>query len=348
MTEGKIRKSNIELLRIIAMLMIVTSHYCVHGNQFCNAFKMNFDGIFIHSGILGNLGVDIFFMISGYFLSKSQKPFKLHKALSLIFQVWLYSTSIALFLTLVFKLDIGKANLIKALFPTTFYEYSFFTVYLLIYALSPFLNLVINNISKKEYLVLIAAFLLFVSLPETLLGRMYLDSYVIDGITCYFIGGGITYLKLPSRKWRNLLIIAVSWIALGIVDSFLHNMSSQFDGIHFYSRIAIPTLLIAATLLSWFESANIKQNECINFFAKHTFGIFLIHDNNYVRDLLWKRLLDNSNYHGLILVVDCLICVVLVFVCCALLDVIRSLVQDKLEKLITWGYRKLRLPIIEL
>ena len=194
MSEVKQRKSNIELLRIIAMLMIVSSHYCVHGSQYKTALQsLNFDGIFLHSVILGNLGVDIFFMISGYFLSKSERPFKLHKALSLWLQVWMYSISIAIIL-LLFNMNIGKTEFIKSIFPTTFFQYDFFTVYLLIYFLSPFLNLLLKNLVRREFMILIFILILFVSVPETLLGRAYLDSYVLDAVICY-----IVFRNLESR-----------------------------------------------------------------------------------------------------------------------------------------------------
>ena len=71
MVEGKIlrkRNSNFEILRIIAIIMIIMHHYAVHSgflwnNQITtNRIIINFFQMF------GKLGVCLFIMISGYFL----------------------------------------------------------------------------------------------------------------------------------------------------------------------------------------------------------------------------------------------------------------------------------------
>ena len=69
------RESNFELLRILAMLMIVASHYAVHGIGFDNwttgSLVNRWCIAFFFSG--GEIGVALFFMISGYFLIIKEK-----------------------------------------------------------------------------------------------------------------------------------------------------------------------------------------------------------------------------------------------------------------------------------
>ena len=64
----KLRFSNIELLRIISMLMVILSHYYCHGNfpedSFLSANKIVMQ--LLSCG--GKIAVDIFVIISGYFL----------------------------------------------------------------------------------------------------------------------------------------------------------------------------------------------------------------------------------------------------------------------------------------
>ena len=77
------RQSNIELLRIITMIMIVAHHFSVHGNfDFpINTVTINRLWIqFIQIG--GKIGVDVFVLISGYFLITADS-LKINKAIKM-------------------------------------------------------------------------------------------------------------------------------------------------------------------------------------------------------------------------------------------------------------------------
>jgi hypothetical protein len=77
------RKSNFELLRIIAMLMIVASHLGVHGVKhvlFPNLANVAYNGGTFANKIFvsfcstgGSIGVALFFMISGFFSCRKEK-----------------------------------------------------------------------------------------------------------------------------------------------------------------------------------------------------------------------------------------------------------------------------------
>lgn len=68
------RNSNIELLRIICALMIVAHHYSLHGM----GAAWNYDYVPLAKmyveflGMFGKLAVNVFFIISGYFLVNSK------------------------------------------------------------------------------------------------------------------------------------------------------------------------------------------------------------------------------------------------------------------------------------
>ena len=70
------RKSNIELLRILAMIMIIAHHYCLYGGW------NKISGLSLNNAILdfliigGKVGVAIFILIAGYFGIKSEFNFK--------------------------------------------------------------------------------------------------------------------------------------------------------------------------------------------------------------------------------------------------------------------------------
>ena len=107
----KQRSSNLELLRIISMFLIVMHHYAVHGGFQLLEKDLSLNKIIIQilSGG-GQLGVNLFILISGYFLIDSE--FKINKLLKLIFETFFYSVIILLFIVSKSNLNIGIKDII--------------------------------------------------------------------------------------------------------------------------------------------------------------------------------------------------------------------------------------------
>ena len=64
------RNSAVETLRIFAMALIVLSHACVHSRFDLSSMGFGFNRLFVQWGCLGDLGVILFVLISGYFLCR--------------------------------------------------------------------------------------------------------------------------------------------------------------------------------------------------------------------------------------------------------------------------------------
>ena len=76
METKKIRESNLELLRIISMISIFIYHYCVHGGILeVGSYTIN-KSVALFFSIGGRVGVNIFILIMGYFMVKSQFKIK--------------------------------------------------------------------------------------------------------------------------------------------------------------------------------------------------------------------------------------------------------------------------------
>ena len=121
------RNSNIEILRILCMFLIVLHHVVVHGLAYGNGTLNSTASITINQFIIklmsmgGKMGVDLFVLISGYFLVNSK--FKLKKVFELESQVLTYSVGIALILFSLGISDITLKNIIKSIFPITYNSY---------------------------------------------------------------------------------------------------------------------------------------------------------------------------------------------------------------------------------
>lgn len=89
---NKTRNSNLELYRIIVMLLIVAHHYVVNSGlgEVLQENPLSGRSIFFYLfGAWGKTGINCFVMITGYFMCKSQ--ITLHKFLKLLFEVLFYN-----------------------------------------------------------------------------------------------------------------------------------------------------------------------------------------------------------------------------------------------------------------
>ena len=112
------RQSNIELLRIVAMVMIVASHFGVHGG-FNYGEEISLNSVWItFFGSGGKLGVDIFMLISGYFAVMSTR-FRFSRVLRLWLQGFFYAVGIYLVLVLTKMVKFKTVDLLLNFIPVS-------------------------------------------------------------------------------------------------------------------------------------------------------------------------------------------------------------------------------------
>ena len=89
-----LRSSNLELYRIVCMLMIVAHHYVVNSGLFASGGPMVSNPISANTlylallGAWGKVGINCFLMITGYFMCTSH--ITVRKFIKLILQIYLY------------------------------------------------------------------------------------------------------------------------------------------------------------------------------------------------------------------------------------------------------------------
>ena len=325
----KKRNSSIELLRIIAMIFIVLSHYSVHGGFKLELINNDLNRCFLQVITLGNLGVDIFVLISGYFIIKSKYSFK--KIIQLIAQVLFYS--ILLYAIFIFSgnTTFSIKNFIKAIFPTIFQEYWFFTTYIILYIFTPYINKFLNHISRNIHFRLIIIMVVIWSIIPTFTPSDMYGNVVVQFFMLYLIGAYIRLypdnLLIRNKTTSRMLIVVCTILLLlstVILDS-MHKYSSDL-----YSRSSILIVGLAIGILTMFLKINIPYNKIINIICGCTFGVYLIHENNYVRSWLWIDFLKNYSYaDSEFLIIRIILSVIIVFVVCTIIEFLRKKLIEK-------------------
>lgn len=134
----KTRNSSIELLKIIAIVLIIISHAVPYGNfsnydAYIDLNHASADGNVVILAILRNLGSVgncIFIICSSWFLLNSNKVNK-KKILKLIIDSFIISITILLLIFIFSDYNVSLTEIIKSFFPITFNVNWFLTCYLL-------------------------------------------------------------------------------------------------------------------------------------------------------------------------------------------------------------------------
>ena len=124
----KKRNSNVEILRIISMTMILISHYSINTGVVLFEMPITFNRIMLEALKLGNIGVIIFLLITGYYGVKKEKAFQFKKIFNLYLQVLFYSIMIYFIFVLFGQEKLTLKGLLLNIFPITFNSYWFISV----------------------------------------------------------------------------------------------------------------------------------------------------------------------------------------------------------------------------
>ena len=286
--------------------------------------------------LLGNLGVIIYSIITGYYGIHSNN-INIKKILSLWLSVSFYSI---LFYFVFIYVNNGSWSIfgfLKTILPITFNQYWFASVYIIFMFFSPFINSVLNKLNKKEYLLLIFMLFLFFSfIPFISFQDTYTNNFILF-VLYYSIGGFISKHIKSEKEIRMIKFCGVLsfllLLILVLVFVFSENYFSFLLGksAYLFDKKDPLILLLAVGFFIYFISKKKSCNRIINYVASLTFGVYLIHDNIFVREFLWKNLLNVKNIvfsNGLLIYY--IIIVLLVFIVSCFIEMLKIVLFNKL------------------
>lgn len=263
------RNSNVELLRLLCIVMIVSMH--VFGRYNDNLSVWGWAALSVNNAV-GNLGVTIFMLISGWYGIR----LRTEKLLNL----W----NITLFWSLALiavDVDHSAKNLVRSVFPVFTGKYWFLTVYIVISCLSPYVERLIAQLSRRQFQQLIAVLLLFfVVAPTFVILEIMHDSGkgVMNMLTVYLIGRYMARYGLPTRLkgicgGGTLLLILLFVAAVGFGVSCLAGTT--------YQPLARDNsiFMLSGAVIAFCTVVQLKPRTVgwINRLATYVFPIYIIH-----------------------------------------------------------------------
>ena len=336
------RNSSIELLRIVSMIMIVFHHFARHGEfQFWN-YELSVPKLWYNFIIMGGkIGVNIFVLISGFFLiNNNKKLFNFQRIKKTWDQVFFYSVSFEVFFVLLYLIFRGRldlSNLMSSFFPITTSQWWFASTYFVLYLIHPFLNKLLLTLDKKTYKNILMVVAFCWCIIPTITKSGYESNSLLWFVFIYSLSGYFRLYGL-NPKFKNyhyavtaLLVSALTYFS-SIVISFLGSRMTGFklESTYFYNTQSLPVLMISVCIFMAFITTNIKNSKFINMVASATFGVYLIHENHFWRNILWQTLFKNSSYQNSTMIIPVSIfAVLLVYILCTIIELIRQYFVDK-------------------
>lgn len=284
------RNSNIELLRITAMLLVLIVHADFFSlsepkvNDIIEAPVLSFARLFVESCAI--VCVNAFVLISGWF---SIKP-KIERFFNFYFQVVFFSALIY-FLCGSYSRSLGEWLTIVLGF-----QYWFVKAYIILYLLSPVLNSFVETTNRRQLLTFILLFYVIQTIYGWYLGKgAWFDKGYspLSFIGLYFIG---RYLKIykpfncSPLKWGGYYLLSVSMIS---VVAF-YGVKKGFDVIPVLYAYSCPIVVIASIcFFMFFAEMKLRANRFINWIAISSFAVYLFHYHECILHKFYTDIISN-------------------------------------------------------
>jgi len=303
-TEKRERNSNIELLRIICAVMVIVFH-TVAGYGIVNAANTAPTAatciILRFFSVFSIVAVNIFILISGYFMINDDRR-KIGKAITLFAVCIAYKALPYLVVVAYQGIFLGQSTfsiseLLYNLFPRSYFVY----LYCALYILSPYINRALRSLTKKGHLRLIIISLCLFSVWSTGINIYMKASGNTDLIEISFVGySGTDY-------GFTLIVFVMMYIIGAYIGRFGLNIGGLSDRVQKYIFLgayviiscvtsglclALPSIAQTSSILGYdsifvvfaavalfaaFLKMKPRHVAPINFLAKSTFGVYLLH-----------------------------------------------------------------------
>lgn len=338
---SKERNMGIELIRIVALLMIMALHVMGQGGVLSSVVPMspNYEMAYLWEALSFPSGA-IFGMVAGYVGLKSSG--KLSNIVYIWLQVLFYTVIITALFAFLVPETFGAQAIINMLCPVMTEQYWYISAYIGTMLFAPAINYVVNNMPKKQIdIMFVAALMLFSVLPTI----FPTDVFGLRGgcsILCissfYFYGAYMKKYGLMENLSQGALAIVfflgvlATWGSKFAIET-AYGFSVDFPdrGNRLFIFNAPTNVLASMAIIVFFSRLNISGiwNKVIKAIAPLALGAYLINTHPLVfKYVMQNRFSEFASYPTW----KMLLCIILAGLFLALIefaiDAVRRLIFD--------------------
>lgn len=316
------RNLSVEYMRVLFMSLIVLLHLMQYGygeSEIIESTSVDsyFQLCFI---ILGKLGVPGFVFITGYYGLK----LSCNKISTLWVQTSFYALLSALLMMFFFDKPISKTILLSLLPMAD--NYWFIEDYIILMLFSPFINLGLSKVSKRQFQFLVISIIIIIYCIYWVKVRYSAMSLLLF-FSLYVIG---RYLSLyPIRllyQYKEIVLFLSLFFYISLPLSFHYQGWNHLISKYFVTYYNFFTLSIVVSL--FFILNEVKWIGKGNILTKNVLAVYLIHCSKYGQKVLNECIASNVSFD----VFSVITIIVIVYITSCLIDEVRKIICNPIEK----------------
>lgn len=344
---GKQRDSNVEMLRIFAMLSVV-AHHMINNSGISHLYDYSAPSLkmfwLVVVGMWGKTAINIFVLITGYFMCEGRLTAR--KLVKLYGQISFYAIIMYVIMGAAGYEHFSTKGWIATLaWPFVGVNKGFSCSFLWFYLLIPFYNILLGAMTKRQLFSLIGILLAMFTVSGTVFDNRAVFDFVGWYVTLYFIGSALRKYPFPWMSSNKVCVPAFGLSvasAIGFVG-FVYIVATKihraFINPNHLTEDSHKLLALAIAIFALLVFKNLKLGcrKWINVIASTTFGVLLIHAaNDSMRQWLWGDVMNIASWYnrplGEIILLT-LAVPIAVFAVCSLVDLARiRLIETPLMK----------------
>lgn len=311
----KERVKNYEILRILAMLMIVCLHYLSKGGALKSpAGELTGTGYtawLIEAFCLS--AVNVYVLISGYFGigdGKTDAQGIFRRTLRIYLQVWFYSVVIGAIFLVTGLQEFNIYTVLMYVFPLSTEHYWFATAYILLTLFMPFLNAGFDRMEKRAVQGVLVCMLVVFSVAKTVLPmQLPWDHKGYDAFWFVFLYLTGAYIRRYGIQWITnraravLLYVCSSVVVFGsmLLIRFLYTRTGSLENFISYGysyNFFFCYLASIGLFMAFRQKENTEPKMCgflLQTFSGATLGVYLIHEHVNLR-YLWPTWFQSAEF----------------------------------------------------
>lgn len=336
----KNRNYGIDLLKIVAMVMVVVLHTMGNGGVLKATETLSPN--YVCGWLLETIcfcAVNCYALISGYVSTDSR--FKYSSIISVWLQALIIGVSCSFFVALISD-QVYLDSVFKSFLPLSNNGYWYLKAYVGMCFFAPIINIAFQHFNKSQLSAVGIGIASVVTIIPAISGKDIFytkQGYSAIWLIVLYIIGGVLKKNNVTEKIKTiwLWLMMISGIGITFAEKMLVQYLNSTQDAELKIRLmsyTSPTMLIAAVAL-FMLFAKIKTNNLSNkiiaFFAPLTFGVYLIHENPSIKKLFMTNMFSAfADFNPILMILSVLGTAIAIFLICALIDFVR----DRLFKLL--------------
>lgn len=274
-----------EMLRIVAMSMILIHHFMRHGLD-----RALPNDLYYLLDIAVYYGVNLFFLVSGHFLIKTSL-----KSITKICLIIIFFGLVNLIISAgCGEIADGKTWIKAIVYPISGSPYWFMKEYILLLITAPFINTALKTIPLRQYrnaLIIFTVAIIYM--------RDHVASYnYLNGLYFYCLAHYLRRADFAMRfSKRTFMLVFIAITAAGAITSYLLAPTYYYFFLYFDSYDTPFMILGAASLYLYFCRLSFSSR-FVNSVAGAAFGCYLLQDGFLGNSVIYPLQLRFAEQYG--------------------------------------------------